>query len=203
MPTIPHDLPPEVVMSFNPDLLIVDSAEMVAGGKYGQYAKITPTYAVGTAKNNDWRQELLTVGEVLNKKEEAQNVLAEYEKKANAAREALRKAIVTQSAAALWVAAKAVYVVDEHLSSGDLLYHDLGLTVPEVVKEASRQSDANGKPLSTEKLAELDADHLFLVNSKGGSLDELKKDPVWAQMKAVKNGQMIDDVLKSLTQPKS
>ncbi|WP_411501942.1 AraC family transcriptional regulator [Brevibacillus centrosporus] len=218
VPLIPHDLPPEVVMSYNPDLLFVDSAEMVAGDRYSQYAKITPTIAVGTEKNNDWRQELLTVGDVLNKKEEAKKVLADYEAKAKDAREQLKKAIGTHSAAALWVTGKAVFVVDEHLSSGDLLYKDLGLTIPEVVKEASKQNDANWKPLSTEKLAELNADHLFVVQGKGVNMDEMKKDPIWLQMPAVKNGhvyvfddssswlytgaiansQMIDDVLKSV-----
>ncbi|WP_246239535.1 AraC family transcriptional regulator [Paenibacillus anseongensis] len=218
IPTIPFDLPFEAVMSFKPDLIIMDSAETVAGDKYDQYSKIAPTYTVGGEKNNDWRQELLTIGEVLNKSKEAKQALETYDNKAKDAKEKLQKAIGTQKAAALWVTAKAVYVVSEKLSSGDVLYKDLGLNVPSIVQEASKTGTANWLPLSMEKLATLDADYLFIVNSKGVSKEEILKDPVWAGIPAVKKGQvydfdnnsswlysgtiansqMIDDVLKSV-----
>ncbi|MCY9662384.1 AraC family transcriptional regulator [Paenibacillus chondroitinus] len=218
IPTIPFDLPFEAVMSFKPDLIIMDSAETVAGDKYDQYSKIAPTYTVGGEKNNDWRQELLTIGEVLNKSKEAKQALETYDNKAKDAKEKLQKAIGTQKAAALWVTAKAVYVVSEKLSSGDVLYKDLGLNVPSVVQEASKTGTANWLSLSMEKLATLDADYLFIVNSKGVSKEEILKDPVWAGIPAVKKGQvydfdnnsswlysgtiansqMIDDVLKSV-----
>ncbi|WP_251038622.1 AraC family transcriptional regulator [Paenibacillus albidus] len=217
IPTIPSELPYEAVISFEPDLIIIDSAEMVEGDKYEQYNKIAPTYAVGTEKNNDWRQELLTVGEVLNKSEEAQKVLENYEQKASEAKEQLKQAIGTQSAAALWVTAKKVYVVNENLSSGDLLYHDLGLSVPAVVHEAASGS-ANWNAISLEKLAQMDADHLFIVNARGITKEELLKDSLWQGIPAVQKGnvyeydnqsswlytgtiansQMIDDVLESI-----
>ncbi|MDR6884586.1 AraC family transcriptional regulator [Bacillus sp. 3255] len=218
IPPIPFDLPFEAVMSFKPDLIIMDSAETVAGDKYAQYAKIAPTYTVGGEQNNDWRQELLTIGEVLNKSKEAKEALDKYDAKVKDAKEKLAKAVGTQKAAALWVTAKAVYVVSEKLSSGDVLYKDLGLNVPDVVKEASATGTANWLPLSAEKLATLDADYLFIVNSKGVTKEEFLKEPVWQGIPAVKKGQvydfdnnsswlytgtiansqMIDDVLKSV-----
>lgn len=218
IPTIPFDLPFEAVMSFQPDLIIIDSAETVAGDKYAQYSKIAPTYTVGGEKNNDWRQEFLTIGEVLNKSKEAKEALDKYDAKAKDAKEKLQKALGTQKAAALWVTAKAVYVVSEKLSSGDVLYKDLGLNVPSIVKEASATGTANWLPLSAEKLATLDADYLFIVNSKGVTKEEFLKEPVWQGIPAVKKGQvydfdnnsswlytgtiansqMIDDVLKSV-----
>jgi len=220
IPPIPSDLPYEAVMSFSPDLIIMGSADMVAGDKYDQYAKIAPTYTVGTEKNNDWRQVLLKVGEVLGKSEEAKNVLAAYEAKASEAREKLKQAAQGKKAAALWVTASSVYVVNEKLSSGDVLYKDLGLTPPDAVREASRSSDNNWIQLSLEKLAEMDADYLFVVNSKGVSKEQLLQDPVWAGIPAVKNnqvyafdrssswlysgpiasGRIIDDVLGSVLQ---
>jgi iron complex transport system substrate-binding protein len=218
IPTIPSELPYEAVMSFTPDLIIMGSAQTVEGDKYAQYAKIAPTYTVGTQQNNDWRQVLLTVGEVLNKSKEAKEALANYDKKANEAKEQLKQAIGTKSAAALWVTAKAVYVVHENLSSGAVLYQDLGLTAPKAVKEISKTATANWNPMSLEVLAELDADYLFIVNGKGVSKEELLKEPVWADIPAVKNGhvytygneaswlytgtianrQIIDNVMKSI-----
>lgn len=216
IPTIPSELPFEEVMSYKPDLIIMDNAEMVEGDKYDKYSAIAPTFAVGDAKNNDWRQELLTVGDVLNKRAEAEQALADYEQKAEDAKEKLHQAVGEKSAAALWVTAKSVYVVNQNLSSGDVLYNDLGFKVPAAVQEISGSSEANWSSISLEKLAEIGADYLFIVNTRGVEKEDLLKDPVWAGIPAVKaeqvydfdnssswlytgaiaNGQIIDDVLE-------
>lgn len=113
-----------------------------------------------------------------------------------------------------------MYVVNQNLSSGDVLYKDLGFKIPQVVQEISKTAKANWSNLSLEKLAELDADYIFIVNSKNVSKEDIVKDPVWAGIPAVKEGhvydfgkdsswlytgtiansQMIDDVLKNVTQ---
>ncbi|PNQ79240.1 AraC family transcriptional regulator [Paenibacillus sp. F4] len=219
VPTIASDLPFEAVLNFKPDLIIMDSASMVEGDKYNQYSKIAPTYVVGTNMNNDWRQELLTVGEVLNKSSEAKQALSNYDKKAAEAKAQLSQTVGQKTAAALWVTDKNVYVVNQNLSSGDVLYKDLGFKIPQVVQEISKTAKANWSNLSLEKLAELDADYIFIVNSKNVSKEDIVKDPVWAGISAVKEGhvydfgkdsswlytgtiansQMIDDVLKNVT----
>jgi iron complex transport system substrate-binding protein len=219
VPTIASDLPFEAVLNFKPDLIIMDSASMVEGDKYNQYSKIAPTYVVGSNMNNDWRQELLTVGEVLNKSNEAKQALSNYDKKAAEAKAKLSQTVGQKTAAALWVTDKNVYVVNQNLSSGDVLYKDLGFKIPQVVQEISKTAKANWSNLSLEKLAELDADYIFIVNSKNVSKEDIVKDPVWAGIPAVKEGrvydfgkdsswlytgtiansQMIDDVLKNVT----
>lgn len=190
IPTIPSDLPFESVMSFAPDLILVDSAEQVAGDKYAQYAKIAPTFTVGSGVNNDWRQELMTVAKVLNKSEEAKKALVSYDLKVKEAKEKLKQEIGTQSVAVLWVTNKNVYVPNEKLSCGDVLYRDLGLTVPEEIKEISKTATANWNPIAMEKLAQMNIDYMFIVNSKGVANEEILKDPVWAGIPAVKNGQV-------------
>ncbi len=219
VPGIPSDLPFEVVASYSPDLILMDSAELVAGGKYEQYSAIAPTYVVGSAQNNDWRQELLTVGEVLGKKDQAQKVLDEYEAKAKDAKAKVEQAAGSaKKAAALWVLDKDVYVVNQNLSSGDVIYNDLGMAVPDVVKQTSAKSEANWSSLSLELLADMDADYIFLVNGSGKTKEQILADPVWKNIPAVKeghvyefgkdrswlytgavaNGMMIDDVLASV-----
>ncbi|MGZ7442530.1 ABC transporter substrate-binding protein [Paenibacillus sp. TH7-28] len=218
VPAIPSELPYEAVMSFEPDLIMMDSAEMASGDKYAQYAKIAPTYVIGTGENNDWRQELLAVADVLNKPEEGRKVLDEYEQKASDAKAKLRHEVGEASAAVLWVSAKNTYVVHEQLSSGDVLYRDLGLQVPAAVKEISASATANWNPISKEKLAELDANYLFIIKSTGITTEEMRNDPIWLGIPAVKsghvyefgadsswlytgviaNGKMIDDVLSSI-----
>ncbi|WP_211745688.1 ABC transporter substrate-binding protein [Paenibacillus sp. Marseille-Q4541] len=218
IPTIPYDLPFEQVASFEPDLIIMDNAEMVAGDKYEQYSKIAPTYVVGGEQNNDWREELLKIGEVLGKETEAQKALDDYDAKAADAKEKLKAAVPGESAAAIWLVQKQFFMVSQDLSSGTVMYNDLGLAVPEVVKEISATGTGNWLPISLEKLAELDADHLFLINSDKDSGSEALDDALWKNIPAVKNGnvyeyskdsswlytgsiansQMIDNVLESL-----
>lgn len=219
IPGIPSELPFEVVASYSPDLILMDSAELAAGDKYQQYSAIAPTYVVGNAQNNDWRQELLTVGEVLGKKDQAQKVLDDYEAKAKAAKAQVAEATGgAQKAAALWLLKDNVYIVNQNLSSGDVIYNDLGMAVPDLVKQASEASEANWSSLSLELLADLDADYLFLVNASGRTKEQILADPVWKNIPAVKeghvyefgddrswlytgavaNGMMIDDVLDSV-----
>ncbi len=218
IPTIAYDLPFEAVASFEPDLIIMGSSAAVEGDKYSQYSQIAPTYTIGDQLNNDWRQSLLKIGEILNKSDVAEKALADYEAKAKEAKDKLQQAASDQSAAALWLVQKQFYVVSDKLSSGSVLYQDLGLKVPSVVTEISKTSGSNWLPISLEQLAQLDADHLFLINSDAATGSEALKDPVWQGIPAVKNGhlyeypntsswlytgsiansQIIDDVLESI-----
>ena len=218
VPTVPHDLPFEVVASYEPDLLIVGNDALVEGGKYEQYAQIAPTYVLGDEVTGDWRQSLLKIGEVLQLSDKAQEALDAYDQKAAEAKETIQQSVGNQSVAAIWLVAKQFYVVRDDVSSGAVLYQDLGLTVPDVVKEVSESGTGNWNPISLEKLAELDVDHLFLVNSDGDQAKVLLEDPLWQGIPAVKNGnvyeypresswlysgviansQIIDDVLENL-----
>ncbi len=220
IPTIPSDLPFEAVASFEPDLLIMDSAEMVEGNKYNQYSKIAPTYVIGTAQNTEWRTELEEIGKVFGKEEEAEQILADYEEKAVSAKEEINSAIGSESAVALWLFSDTFYIVNENLSSGDVLYNDLGITTPNVVEEISEDTVANWSEISLEKLAELDADHIFLANDDAANGSKMLEDPIWQNIPAVQKGniyefsgdsawlytgpiansQIIDDVLESVTE---
>ncbi|MDI2585597.1 ABC transporter substrate-binding protein [Psychrobacillus sp. NEAU-3TGS] len=218
IPTIPHDLPFEAVQEVAPDLIIMDSASMVEGGKYEQYSKIAPTYVIGTEVNNDWRDELLRVGEVFDKKEEAQKALDNYDAKAAEAKETIEKEVGNPSVAAIWLVGGKFFIVSETLSSGAVMYGDLGLKVPDVVKEISASATGNWSEISLEKLVELDAEYLFLIDSdkesgsaalsealwnsvpavKAGNVYEFSRDESWLYTGEIANSQMIDNILKSL-----
>ncbi len=219
VPTIPSELPFEVVASFAPDLIIMSSAQEVEGSKYDQYAKIAPTYVVEIENNSDWREKLLSVGEIFEKTDEAKQALEVYEKKATESKKIIQDSIGTESAAAIWLVNNNFYIVSENVSSGAVLYGDLGLSTPSVVKEISSTATGNWSAISLERLAELDADHIFLINSDKGNGAEMLRDPVWKNIPAVKNGhiyeygaetswlysgviantQIIDGVVESLT----
>jgi iron complex transport system substrate-binding protein len=218
IPTISYGLPFEEVLSFSPDLLILAYNAEAEGDKYAQYAKIAPTYVLGDDINNDWRKSLLKIGEILNKSDEAEKALDQYEEKAKNAKEKLQQAASGQTATALWLIQKNFYVVSDKLSSGSVMYNDLGLVAPEVVKEISLTGTGNWNAISLEKLAEMNADNIFLINGDKADGAETLKDPLWQNIPAVKNGkvfemdsthswlytgsmassQIIDDILDSL-----
>lgn len=218
VPTISYDLPLEAVISFAPDLIIIGSESEVQNGIYDQLNKIAPTYVLGDAVYKDWRKTLTTVGELLNKTAEAEQALKDYDQKAADAKEKITGSVAQESAAILWLVQKNFYIVDETRSSGAVLYDDLGLTLPNLVTEIPVDKRATWNPISLEKLAELTADHIFLVNSDKAEGSDITNSDIWKGIPAVKAGhvyelsaasswlysgahantQTIDDVLKFL-----
>jgi iron complex transport system substrate-binding protein len=191
VPTINYDLPPEAVVSFNPDLIIIGSESSVQKGLYEQYSQIAPTYVLGDGVNKDWRKSLLKIGELLNKTDAAEQALKDYDKKAAAMKAQLQEAIGSKSAAILWLTQKKFYLVDETVSSGAVLYGDLGMKPPNLVADLDTKGSWN--PITLEKLAELNADAIFMVNSdKSTGTEDTLNSPIWKELPAVKAGHVYE-----------
>jgi len=188
VPRINYDLPYEDVLSFEPDLLLMDSNSMVEGDKYDQYSKIAPTYVVTNGEEVTWRERLTDIAKVLHKEEEAAQVEADYDDLVATTKETYADQIQGKSIAVLWVVNNSVFMVSETKSSGQLLYHELGFEVPSLVSEISESATADWSAVSLEKLAELDADYLILVNSDKGA--DFFSEQVWQNLDAVKNNRL-------------
>ncbi|MCB5951328.1 iron-hydroxamate ABC transporter substrate-binding protein [Enterococcus sp. BWT-B8] len=186
IPTISYDLPYEEILKYEPDLILVSSSPLVEGGKYDEYNKAAPTYVVKNGEGVTWRDQLTDVANVLNKEKQAEEVLETYDTLAADTKEELTQANANnQSAAVLWVTNNQVFMVAETKSSGTVLYGDLGLKVPELVTEISKDATADWSAVSLEKMAELDADNIFLINSDES--DPFFEESVWKNLDAVKN----------------
>lgn len=188
VPRINYDLPYEDVLSFEPDLLLMDSSSMVEGDKYEQYSKIAPTYVVTNGEDVTWRERLTDIAKVLHKEEQVAQVEADYDDLVATTKEAYADQIKGKSIAVLWVVNNSVFMVSETKSSGQLLYHELGFEVPTLVSEISESATADWSAVSLEKLAELDADYLILVNSDKGA--DFFSEQVWQNLDAVKNNHL-------------
>ncbi|MDY0394641.1 ABC transporter substrate-binding protein [Virgibacillus halophilus] len=191
VPTISYDLPYEAVQKFKPDLVLMNSSSMVEGGKYDQYSKIAPTYVAAKEQDNDWKKVLLEVGKVLDKEDKAKQVLTDYEKYAKDAKAKLEDKGEKPSAAAIWLTNNKFFIVSKNLSSGDVLYNDLDLKAPKIVDEISAKSTNSWNEISLEKLAELDADYIFLINYDKQGASELDN-KLWKNLPAVKNNQVAE-----------
>jgi iron complex transport system substrate-binding protein len=188
VPRINYDLPYEDVLSYEPDLLLIDNNSMVEGDKYAQYSKIAPTYVVKNGEDVTWRDRLTDIAKVLDKEDQAAKVEKDYDALVKTTKQDFADKINGKSVAVLWVTNNSAFMVAEDRSSGQLLYHELGFSVPPLVSEISKTATADWSAVSLEKLAELDADYLILVNSDQGA--DFFKDQVWQNLKAVKEGNL-------------
>ena len=192
VPMIAHDLPFEAVIGYEPDLLLMGEASTVVRGKYDQYAKIGPTYVVKSGTDTSWRDKLIEIGTVVGEKEKAEKVLTDYDQKMSEAKAAIKESTKGDSAVVVWVVNNSIFMVRENSSSGAVLYNELGLEVPNLVQEISEKATADWSAVSLEKLAELDADHIFLVDSDQAIGSPLLEENIWKNIPAVKKGNLYE-----------
>ncbi|WP_280737494.1 MULTISPECIES: ABC transporter substrate-binding protein [unclassified Enterococcus] len=188
LPLINYDLPYEDLLALEPDLVLVESDPLVEGDKYAEYSKIDATYVVKNGEGITWRNKLNDIAAVLNKEEKAEEVIADYETLVEETKTDYADKIQGKSVAILWVTNNSAFMVAKDRSSGDLVYNQLGFAVPELVAEVSATAEADFSAVSLEKLAELDADYLILVNSDQGAA--MFDDQIWQNLPAVKNGNL-------------
>ncbi len=195
VPTIGYDLPVESVLKATPDFMIVGSESAVEKGLYEQYSKVVPTFVLGSEVTADFRKTLLKMGEILNKSDSANAALKKYDQKVTETKAKLSSSIGDKKVAILWLTNKSFFVVNGKVASGAVAYGDLGLKMPNILAVLP-DAKANWTPISLEKLAQLDADYVFLVNSDKGQAGNLE-DPLWKNVPAVKSGKVFEMDTKS------
>jgi len=182
-----NGLSPEVVLGHDPDLIIVTS-HFLPIEQYDTIAKIAPVYLI-QGGNSDWRDNLNKVAGLLGNESLAEQKLAEYETELQNAK-ALLSGAADQTVAIVWPSDKEFFLIGSEFLSGKLLYGELGLkphslatTVPD-----------NFVQLSLEKLAELDADKLFVITPEGQTDEQVREMlaslPLWNNLPAVKQNRV-------------
>lgn len=179
---------PEVLMSYNPDLIILHTASYANGGAYENYSKIAPTYAFNNA-SGDIEKSLVTLGELLGKSAEADQVLQAYRQKVKEAKEKLDKAVGGKKVAIIRFAARGVSLMGGNYFCGYVVHRNLGIGVSKLVE---KENSAN---ISLEILPQLDADYIFVINAYGQGTERIKEmteSPIWKSVPAVKQGQVYE-----------
>ncbi|RAW16080.1 ABC transporter substrate-binding protein [Paenibacillus taichungensis] len=203
---------PEALMSYNPDFIILHTAQYAENGVYESYSKIAPTY-VFTNASGDVEKSLQVIGDLLGKTAEAEKAIETYHAKVDDAKAKLAKVTEGKKAAIIRFAPRGISMMGGNYFSGYVVYQQLGLGKPTLVQTE------NSATVSTEVLPEIDADFIFTVEQGPGSMKEMTDTKVWNSMPAVKAGHVyavepapwlgggliayghvIDDTLKALTQ---
>ncbi|MCR8982859.1 iron-siderophore ABC transporter substrate-binding protein [Brevibacillus laterosporus] len=170
----------EKLLSSKPDLIIA-ADDMI--GQYEQLSQIAPTVILPQA--GDWRETLEQIAAVIGKEDVATKILADFDQKSADYKKKL--AFRSQESVLFTMARSKDQFVTWEEKRFEPFYKGLGLKPV--------QGAEKGGQLSLESLAQLNPDHLFVINNwqdpiPGGVKEALKDNQVWNSLKAVKNNQV-------------
>lgn len=178
----------EKIISLKPDLIITP-VNVTKEETIEALSKIAPT-VVGPFFG-DSLENLLTVGDLLGKTEEAQKWISDYENKAENTKKQL-SGTIKEGGTALLIqlsSSKSIYIYPA--STWPTIYQVLGLKLPdgEELKEIK-----TGQELSMEKLSEYDPDYIFVTGTNDDATNKYKQElmdsSVFRNLKAAKNNQV-------------
>jgi iron complex transport system substrate-binding protein len=188
----------EAILNLEPDAIIGTSKwneDMLA-----QMNKMATTLPYSHISTN-WKDNLLAFGQLVDKDAEAEKIIADYEAKAAEAKAALGKTAADKEILIIRVRAGVMNIYPAGVYLNPVLYEDLGLQVPAVLKEAEAQAE-----LTLETLAEIDPDMIFLQFETSENADapntlkDLEANPIFANLTAAKNGQVHVNAIAPLAQ---
>lgn len=113
----------EAMLEAEPDLILAPTWRDEKS--YDQLSKIAPTVLL--PDHDDWRDELREMGQALGKFEKAEQVIQEYERKTDEAKQKLHAIVGDETVLYMRVMSKAVYVLGEQSSRGSIIHRELGL----------------------------------------------------------------------------
>lgn len=180
----------EAILEINPDFIICTEAHEQI---YDSLNQIAPT--VMLLRNDDWRDTLVTFGKIMDKEQEAEQVLQAYRDKTARLTAELAAKLDGQTVALLRPRDDMIRVHTAGHRTGAILYKDLGLTVPEQV---AKETDT-AYHISPEALADVGADYIFLLTDDmfKASVEELQSTQVWQSLEPVKQNRvfMVDTTM--------
>ena len=173
----------EQVISYEPDLLIVANQE-----QYDIASKIAPTILLPFTEQT-MEERVRFMGDVLNKQEEAEAKLKEFDEKLKSAKATfMEKNILNKTISVIesdgnggiWVYG------DKWGRGGDIFYSHLGFHAPDIVEKEIIAGEQY-RDVSMEVIGDYIGD--YIVISKG--LEELEGNMIWESLSAVKAGNVI------------
>lgn len=171
----------EKIIDLQPDMIVTGNE-----AAYEQYSKIAPTIVVPYGELKNTHEELTYFGKSLGKEAEAEAWLADYDQRIAAAKAKVESAIPSDAVFSVmqdWGGNTGVFG-DNFGRGGQAVYQALGLKPPAKVAEQLMKEQI--VEVSGEKLSDFAGDYIILT-SDTLTLAELKTEPIWKLIDAVKN----------------
>lgn len=178
----------EVLLSYNPDLIILHTANYADNGVYENYSKIAPTYVFSNAAG-DVEKSLEILGELLGKTDEAKQALDNYRRKVEDAKAAIEKNAADKKVAIIRFANRGVSLMGGNYFCGYVINRHLGIDMTKLTE------NENSLNFSLEILPELDADYIFVINAYGQGTERMKEmteSSIWKSVPAVQQGHVYE-----------
>ncbi|AKU30807.1 iron-hydroxamate ABC transporter substrate-binding protein [Bacillus altitudinis] len=188
----------EKILKLKPDVILGSTKFPPATIK--KIDKVQTTIPVSHV-SSDWKSNLLLLGELTGKSEEAKSIISDYQKDLKQAKETLKDKSNNKTAVILRIRQGDLYVYPEDVYFNSTLYGDLGFTAPSDIKKAKAQA-----MISLERLGELNPDYIFVQfsqeenSSNPNALKDLEGNKIWNSLKAVKNGHINENVVDPMLQ---
>ena len=188
----------EAILNLEPDAIIGTSKwnEDILS----QMNKVATTLPYSHISTN-WKDNLRAFGQLADKETEAEKIITDYEKKAADAKAALGKTAADKEVLIIRIRGGVMNIYPAGVYLNPVLYEDLGLQVPAVLKEAEAQAE-----LTLETLAEIDPDMIFLQFETSENADapnalkDLEANPIFKNLSASKNGEVHVNTIAPLAQ---
>lgn len=176
----------EALLGLSPSVIYLDKE--FGGQDVSKYEKIAPT-EVFNLDEGTWRDHLRSIGKLVNREQQAEQFIADYEKQTKEVRNLINNKLGEDSKVmAIRVTAKELRVFSTKRPMGPILFEDLGLKPANGIKEL--ESDQPYEVISQEVLPDFDADAIFVVvNSDDDAqtaFKQLQESLIWKGLKAIK-----------------
>ncbi|MEJ8303260.1 ABC transporter substrate-binding protein [Saccharibacillus sacchari] len=171
----------EKVLSLKPDMIVTSNQD-----NYEAFSKIAPTVVIPYGELKNAHEELTYLGELFGIEEKAAAWLDEYDKRIAAAKAKVDAAIPADATFSIIEDIdKIPYAYGDNFGrGGQPVYQALGRKPPEDIAE--QIMDKQWMELSAELLPDYAGDYIILTSNKR-TLEDLKADPIWNSLDAVKN----------------
>lgn len=188
----------EQILSLKPDVILGTSKfKPEVAEQLNKIATMIPYSHIST----NWESNLKLLGEISGKTAEAEAAIAKYKSDLEAAKTELGETLTNSKVVTIRIRGGEAYVYPKNVFFNPVLYEDLGFTVPAEIEAAEAQ-----ELISTEKLAEMNPDYLFIQFSEAENtdtpkaLEEFQNDPIVGSLDAFKNGHAFVNVVDPLAQ---
>lgn len=176
----------EALLELSPSVIYLDKE--FAGQDVSKYEKIAST-EVFDLDEGTWRDHLKSIGKLVDREQEAEQFIADYEKQTKEVRTLIKNTLGEDSKVmAIRVTAKELRVFSTKRPMGPILFEDLGLKPANGIE--ALDSNQPYEVISQEVLPDFDADAIFVVVNSDDeaqtAFKQLQESPIWKGLKAVK-----------------
>ncbi|MNO29533.1 Iron(3+)-hydroxamate-binding protein YxeB precursor [compost metagenome] len=175
----------EKLIDLHPDLIVIMTSDEE---EYNNYSKIAPTIAIPYGNFSSIEEEVRFFGDLLGREEEATTWISDYNTRIAAANAKVQAVIPSDATFSIMQETDKTLSIygSEFGRGGQAIYGNLGRISPPSYDEALLNEKY--KDTSIELLDQYAGDYIILTTER--SLEELRNDPIWGKLEAVKNDRL-------------